>query len=183
MNNRKPKNKTFKQTIDLLHRITKSNTQSELNKEHISDLVHSVEPFIYGGTPMCKVLASALTTFENINDIDKVLFLLTDGEATDGDPSEFISELEQKEILVFVCLLTHDDISHPRKLYYKSDDNWSDAHKKMFELSSTVSTTHSGMTILLENGWELPSEGACKLCIQANHPDVIDDFRYLFYIF
>uniref|UniRef100_A0A914DBS6 Uncharacterized protein n=1 Tax=Acrobeloides nanus TaxID=290746 RepID=A0A914DBS6_9BILA len=32
------------------------------------------------------------------------------------------------------------------------------------------------MAILLEQGWKLPEEGHSKLFVQANHPDIIDEF-------
>ena len=46
----------------------------------------------------------------------------------------------------------------------------------MFELSSPVSNTHSVMSILLEQGWDLDISGESRLFIQANNPDVVDNF-------
>lgn len=46
----------------------------------------------------------------------------------------------------------------------------------MFELSSPVSNTHSAMSILLEQGWDLDISGESRLFIQANNPDVVDNF-------
>ena len=46
----------------------------------------------------------------------------------------------------------------------------------MFGLSSIVPNTHPAMSILLENNWELPTSGQSRLFLQANHPDVIDEF-------
>lgn len=115
--------------------------------------------------------------FEQTEQNDKCLFLLTDGEATDGNPLDYLGRLSDQKIFVFVCLLTSNDIEHPRRLYFRPEENWSKAQKNMFELCSSIENTHSAMSVLLEHGWKLPIEGRSRLFVQANHPDVIEDFR------
>ncbi|CAF2091832.1 unnamed protein product [Rotaria magnacalcarata] len=61
----------------------------------------------------------------------------------------------------------------------RTDSNWTQAQRQMFELSSTVENCHSAMSILLEQGWELPADGHSRLFLQANHPDVIKEFSNL----
>ncbi|CAF0865067.1 unnamed protein product [Adineta steineri] len=180
----KPRSKTFQSTTNLLKQVTgtsanSSETQSTFTSAQLAALVDSIEPFIYGGTPMCKAMQSALDTYCISSHEQKVLFLLSDGESTDGDPARFASQLHDKKVLVFACLLTSQSISYPRRLYYKADPNWSQAQKQMFELSSAVENCHSAMSILLEQGWELPADGHSRLFIQANHPDVIKEFSNL----
>jgi hypothetical protein len=128
---------------------------------------------------MCKALKSALEIFTSSAHKPKVLFLLSNGEAQDGSPLQFFKQPRENKVLVFVCLLTSDNIPHPRRLYYEPDPNWTKAQRDMFELSSTVENTHSAMSILLEQRWELPAEGHSRLFVQTNHPDVIDEFSSL----
>ena len=176
-----PQIKTFQSTVNLLKRVTatssnSSTTQRCLTSSQLSTLTSAIEPFIYGRTPMCEAIESSLHVFNTSPHQQKVLFLLSDGESTDGDPAQFAQQLRDNNVLVFACLLTSQNIAHPRQLYYECDPNWTKAQQQMFELSSTVENSHSAMSILLEQHWELPASGHSRLFIQANHPDVIKEF-------
>jgi hypothetical protein len=185
----RPKRKTVKATIDLLHRVagksssssssSSSSKDKSLSAKQLTNLVSSIEPYIYGDTPMCEALRTALDMFRPSTHDHKVLFLLTDGEATDGDPVKLAKNLDDNNIQVFVCLISSDKIPHPRRLYYEPDPNWTKEQLDMFKLSSPVENTHSAMSVLLEHGWELPASGQSRLFLQANHPDVIDEFSSL----
>lgn len=176
-----PQVKTFQSTVNLLNRVTgttsrSSTTRRSLTRSQLSALTNAIEPFIYGNTPMCEAIRSAVHVFRTNSYGKKVLFLLSDGESTDGNPVQFAQQLRDSDVTVFACLLTSNNISHPRRLYYEPDPNWTQAQKQLFELSSTVENSHSAMSILLEQNWELPSSGHSRLFIQANHPDVINEF-------
>jgi hypothetical protein len=183
----RPQIKTFQSTVNLLKQITatlssptsSSRTEQPFTSVQLSTLVDSIEPYIYGNTPMCEALRSTLDTFRSSAHQQKILFLLSDGESTDGNPVEFAQQLHDNNVIVFACLLTSNNISHPRRLYYEPDTNWTEAQRHMFELSSTVENTYSAMSILLEQNWELPASGHSRLFIQANHPDVIKEFANL----
>ncbi|CAF4555109.1 unnamed protein product, partial [Rotaria sp. Silwood2] len=178
----KPQIKSFQSTVNLLKRIaggTSSSTSHLFAPEQLSNLVDSIEPFIYGSTPMCEALTYALKIFSSSTDQLKVLFLISDGKSTDGDPVRFAKQLHDNNVIVFSCLLTSENISHPRRLYYEPDGRWTEAQQQMFQLSSTVENTHSAMSILLEQKWELPASGHSRLFIQANHPDVINEYSNL----
>ncbi|CAF3709580.1 unnamed protein product [Rotaria socialis] len=177
----RPESRTFNSTVNLLKQVTNtssdsSKTQQSLTSAQLSALADSIEPFIYGNTPMCQALQSALHTFCSGTHKQKVLFLLSDGESTDGNPTRFAQELRKLNVLVFACILTSKNISNPRQLYYEPDPNWSKAHREMFELSTTVENSHSAMSILQEQKWDLPPAGHSRLFVQANHPDVIKEF-------
>lgn len=49
-------------------------------------LLDEIEPHLYGGTPMCEALQSVRPIVENRAYSSKVVVLISDGEATDGDP-------------------------------------------------------------------------------------------------
>ncbi|CAF1023871.1 unnamed protein product [Didymodactylos carnosus] len=164
----KPRSKTFQSTANLLKQATgtwtdSSATQSTFASAQLSALVDSIEPFIYRTTPMCKAMQSAFNTYCSNTHEQKFLFLLSDGESTDGNPVQFASQLRGQKVLVFACLLTSQSISYPRRLYYEADPNWNQAQRQMFKLSSTVENCHSAMSILLEQGWELPADGQSRL--------------------
>jgi hypothetical protein len=57
----RPESKTFQSTVNLLKQVThtsldSSTTQQSLTSAQLSALADSIEPFIYGGTPMCEAL-------------------------------------------------------------------------------------------------------------------------------
>lgn len=180
----KPRSKTLLSTINLLQEVagrlpssSSSPSPDSLSPADSSHLVDFIEPYIYGDTPMYEALESALDVFRSNPDSRKILFLLSDGEATDkNDSKRLAEELRKNKVLVFACLLTAQNISHPRRLYYKPEPHWTEAQRVMFELSSTVENTHPAMSILLKQKWEPDDSGHSRLFIQANHPDVIKEF-------
>jgi hypothetical protein len=176
-----PHIKSFQSTVNLLKQITTTSsgsqtTQRSLTSSQLSTLTAAIEPFIYGNTPMCEAIKSTLHVFNSSSHRHKVLFLLSDGESTDGNPVQFAPQLRDNNVLVFVCLLTSENIAHSQQLYYEPNPNWTPSQRQMFELSSTVENSHSAMSILLEQNWELPTSGHSRLFLQANHSDVIKEF-------
>ena len=156
-----------------------SSPQEPLLTAHLSRLVNPIKPYIHGDSSMCAGLRHALETFQSTNHTSRVLFILSNGESEDGDRVELAEQLRSSGVIIFVCLVSSENISHPRRLYYEPDPNWTKAQRQMFDLSSTVENCHSAMSILLEQGWELPEAGHSRLFIQANHPDVIKEFSNL----
>lgn len=181
----RPKTRTLKAAVDLLHRVSGKpscsslSADKSLSAEQLKNLIDFIKPHIYGDTPMCKALEIALDMFKGSSHDHKVLFLLTDGQATDGDPVRFITKIDNEKIRVFVCLISSDNILNPRQLYYEPDPNWEKEQVDMFKLSTLVDNTHPMMSVLLEHGWKLPTSGQSRLFVQANHPDVIDEFSSL----
>ncbi|OXA54703.1 hypothetical protein Fcan01_10566 [Folsomia candida] len=147
-----------------------------ITKQQLEKLMDDIEPYTYDMTPMCRALKIAIDTFDRSSHTEKVLALVTDGDATDGDPTRFAAPLASRKIQVLTVLLTSNNIPFPRKLYFDLDPNWVPAHKKMFALSSAVDNTNSALSILLERGWELSPRGKNRLFVQANHPVIVDEF-------
>jgi hypothetical protein len=83
----------------------------------VNNILATIEPYIYGGTPMCAALESATALFHSVSADDKALFILSDGEASDGDPTVIASRLKGNGVTVFCCLLTGDHIAQPKQLY------------------------------------------------------------------
>ncbi|CAF0803933.1 unnamed protein product [Didymodactylos carnosus] len=178
----KPQIKSFESTVNLLNGMAKGATLStthSFTSEQLSGFVASIDPFIYGNTPMCQALSYATEIFTSSTDPVKVLFLISDGESTDGDPAQFAKRLHDNKVIVFCCLLTFENLSQPRRLYYEPDVRLTKAQHQMFQLSSTVENSHSGMLVLLEQKWELPAAGHSGLFVQGNHPDIMNEYSDL----
>eukprot|EP01084_Bolivina_argentea_P260524 439993_1 len=143
----------------------------------INKLLNDIKPYIFGGTPMCKSIRHAKHIFQLNNSDRKILLIISDGEATDGSP-EIISKTlrDEKNVTIVSCFITTEHINNPRQLYDRPNLNWKNGAKTLFDMSSTISNMDRGMYFLLERGWELPVTGECKLFVEANHPDIIDEF-------
>ena len=163
-----------------------SKISRDLNPGTASSKLHEyldeLEPYIYGGTPMCAALTSALGVFKNCNQKRKVLVIISDGQPADGNPVEdgLIEQLKQEQVLIISCFLTSEDIENPRELYSKPKESWSWPAKLMFQISSNVSNQKLPRSLLAARGWRLPQSGNSNLFLQANHPDIINEFTTLF---
>jgi hypothetical protein len=175
---------TFDRTVSILKELfSRSSDAADDGREitepttrQVNSLLATIEPYIYGDTPMCAALKSAVSLFQSVSADDKVLFILSDGEATDGDPTGITSSLKDKGVTVFCCLLTSDYIAQPKQLYDSRKKWTSRGVCTMFDMSSEVPNNSRAMCLLLRQGWQLPSSGHSRLFVQANHPDVIDNF-------
>lgn len=104
------------------------------------------------------------------------MFILTDGESTDGDPVLLWEDLKKIDVTIFSCLITSGNILTPKRLFDKPEKQWGSSHLSMFNCSSVVSNSKSAMSVLINKGWKLPESGESKLFAQVNHPDAIKEF-------
>jgi hypothetical protein len=141
-------------------------------------LLDDIEPYLYGSTPMCQALRSVLPLFQDQEYSSKVMMLISDGDATDGNPLPPAQALRDAGGTIFACLLTDSTIDEPRQLCGpdEADIRWPSAVRAMFNMASTVSCDSGAVQALRRRGWKLPASGKCKLFIQANNPIIIDEF-------
>ncbi|KAH8598400.1 hypothetical protein B0O99DRAFT_42373 [Bisporella sp. PMI_857] len=146
-----------------------------MNWEHVLD---DIEPYLYGGTPMCQALQSVLPLFHNSTFSSKVMVLISDGDATDGDPRVPAETIRNSGRTIFACLLIDSAIKDPRRLrgVEEVDKSWSRAARNMFQMASTASNNSGPVQALRRRGWTLSTSGQCRLFIQANNPIIIDEF-------
>lgn len=64
--------------------------EKELSKERCRELLQSVEPYIYGGTPLYQSIEKAIELFQasSFSSHKKLLFILSDGEPKDGQATD-----------------------------------------------------------------------------------------------
>lgn len=141
-------------------------------------LLDDIEPYLYGLTPMCEALRSVRPLFEDQAYSSKAIVLISDGDATDGNPLPPAQSLREAGGSIFACLLTNSTIEEPRRLCGsdEADLTWSSTVRAMFDMASTVSCDSGSVQALRRRGWKLPASGQCKLFIQANNPMIIDEF-------
>ena len=126
---------------------------------------------------MVKALKEAKDIFDGTAKINpKILFILSDGFSTDGDPTCVAEELKASNVVVVTCYFTSQSILNPKHLLDKEDPSWSEGACALYRMSSTMPNTNAPITYLTDYGWELPSSGECRLFIQANSLDVVEEF-------
>jgi hypothetical protein len=169
--------KEVSRMFDNLLKRRKSSPDSESLQCEIQKLIDRIEPYIFGGTPMCSALQDVENVFlKEIMTGPKVLFILSDGQSGDGDPREIAKRLCNSDVTIVTCFLTSDVLTNSRCLF-DPDHHFSDYGKQtLFEMSSTMHNTHAPVSYLVDAGWELPSCGESRLFIQANSLDVVNEF-------
>jgi uncharacterized protein YegL len=141
------------------------------------------EDMIYGGTPMCKVLRAIKARFERevlayngLSDtsLDLVLFLLSDGQPTDGTPLPIVEELKSMGVSIICCLIDSEDVSDPQVLFNQPDSSWHQNAQLMFEMSSEIEEKSHFANFLLKKNWTINSPA--KLFVQLNHSKALEEF-------
>lgn len=153
-------------------------SSSDSLHSRIQELVDSIEPYIYGRTPMCEALNNALSIFKDTgDDTAKVLFILSDGASTDGDPLPIAQELQAVGVKIITCYLTEEHIENPQCLFdvQPNDSSWNEGQSVLFEMSSTMKNTHTPVSYLVDAGWQLPPSGESRLFVRSNSLDVVNE--------
>lgn len=139
----------------------------------------NAEELIFGDTPMQECLTEVAKRFERELEIrDKqttpILFILSDGEPTDGNPLPVIESLKSLGVVVISCFVTEQDIANPRVLFGQLEPQWNQGAKLMFEMSSTVVDDSAFAKFLLRKNWVIYPNS--KLFVQANHSVILEEF-------
>ena len=167
-----------KDVSNLLAALLQKNKDASSSRVH--EIIDSIKPYIYGGTPMVKALREAKDIFSSNPEINpKVLFILSDGEAADrnlGDPTSIAQELQGSNVTIVTCYFTSESIPNPKRLVDEEDSSWSKGALDLYRMSSTMPNTNAPVTHLIDYDWGLPLSGQCHLFLQANSLDVVEEF-------
>ncbi|CAH1783463.1 unnamed protein product [Owenia fusiformis] len=151
--------------------------EEELTKHRVDELMETVKPFIYGGTPLMRTMKESVSLFSKpeFKQHHKLLFILSDGEPGDGyNPP--LRELSNYDVTIICCYITNKAIADPRRLYSVASECWEKPAKFMFKMSSTITTQMIPRTIFVKRGWNIDIENnETHLFFQVNHPDMIED--------
>jgi hypothetical protein len=148
-------------------------------ERHIDTLL----PEMFGSTPMRQafdVIASRLRRemAHGGYTIPPVIFILSDGDPTDGTSAEVAAAAEQlrreMETTIVSCYITDEDIGEPRVLYNAPQPHWSEGARLMFECASEVADDSSLLRYLREYRWRIAPHA--RLFTQANHSVVMGEF-------
>ena len=153
-----------------------------LSKEKSRELLQSVEPYIYGGTPLYQSIEKTIELFQasTFSSHKKLLFILSGGEPTDGEATcadgaridRAVSKLTTAGVTVVSCFVSDTTQIDPRRLFSKIGPDWDRGAKFLFSLSSKVSTQSLPRTIFVKRGWTIDhTNNETHLFLQLNHKD------------
>ena len=156
--------------------------EKKLTKERSQELLHSVEPYIYGYTPLYQSIEKAIELFETnatkFRNHKKLLFILSDGYPSDEDVSDpgrkdrALSKLTIAGVTVVSCFITDTTQIDPRRLFSRMGPDWDRGAKFLFSFSSKVSTQSLPRTIFVKRGWTIGiTNNETNLFLQVNHPE------------
>ncbi|XP_015778868.1 PREDICTED: uncharacterized protein LOC107356762 isoform X1 [Acropora digitifera] len=162
---------------EILHNSIEEKNEEEIDEKRVDELLEAVEPFIYGGTPLIQAMRHSvdLFSYSQFTNHKKLLFILSDGQPTDGrDPP--VQQLCALGVTVVCCFITREGLSDPRRLYSLLDESWEAPAKFMFNMSSIVTTQNIPHSVFMKRGWKIDIENnETRLFFNVNHPDVIKD--------
>jgi len=159
---------------DILHAGT---GKKEVDKKRVDELLEAVEPYIYGGTPLIQAMRHSgdLFSHSEFANHKKLLFILSDGQPTDGrDPP--VQQLSDLGVTIVSCFITREGLPDPRRLYSLLNERWEEPAKFMFNMSSIVTTQNLPRTVFVKKKWKIDIENnETRLFFQVNDPDVIKE--------
>ena len=149
----------------------------DLYKAHVESLAIKM----FGATPMLEGVNAAAKRISNekrrLNPSGVVLFILSDGEPTDSEPSDIIRAIEQfrtDDTVIVSCYVTDHDITSPRVLYGKPQSGWPTGADLMFNVASEVPHNTPFHHYLKEHQWNV--EIGSRLFTQVNQSEVLAEF-------
>jgi len=149
-------------------------------REQVGDAdVEKAKEWIYGGTPMQQTFEIIAQRFRRersklASDTRPFLFVLSDGQPTDGNPLMIARSLKDSGVTIISCFVTDDDITEPRILFNDIVPNWTEGAKLMFNMASLEQEGSQMVQFLKEGKWNiLPN---AKLFVQVNHSEILEEF-------
>jgi len=104
----------------------------------------------------------------------RLLVLITDGEAADGDTAAELQRIKSLGVVISTCFITGARQGGDKHLCAGPSDKWPEAAKNMFAAASGVEEDPLFHGLLAGRGWVLEDES--RLFVQADHTDMLEEF-------
>ena len=166
---------------ETIYSIRKKYSQIFDKKDYYLKLIND---YIYGYTPMTHIFNDVFEYINNNknNNDENIIFLLSDGESTDGNPEFLVRQklIETNSILI-TCFLSSEETHCPKILYDENSRpmNLSWGECILYNMSSSISTSNQIFNLFEEKGWKVPKTGKCKLFVRINNPNILNEYLSL----
>lgn len=137
-------------------------------------------PLIYGDTPMRAALEAVRDRFARelherpAGQTAAVLLLVSDGDASDGDPEPIAAQIRDLGVTIVACYLTNVDLASPKLVRATPAAGWPPGAAQLFRMASRLDADSSLCRYLLTEGWQVEPDAACF--VQVNHSVALDGF-------
>lgn len=144
-----------------------------------SDTFSNAEELIYGSTPMRSALEEIHERFKRElnkrpSDTIPVLFIISDGEPTDGEPRPYAESIKELGVTIVTCFVTSMDVLNPKTLVGNSEGITNAGARLMYDMASPIDENSEYARFLLKKGWTINENG--KLFVQINHSSILEEF-------
>lgn len=144
-----------------------------------TEVLSNATEVVLGNTPMVAVLERLAIRFENelrsrSKETVQILFILSDGEPTDGNPLPIAEKLKTQGVKIITCFVTDEDIAQPKTLFGEEEAHWNAGASLMYEMASNLGNNSEIAKFLLRKGWTIQQNP--KLFVQLNHSETLDEF-------
>jgi von Willebrand factor type A domain len=148
-----------------------------------------------GSTPMKECLRTLTSRFaremaDAPPDARYLLFVVSDGESGDGDPTRAATRLKRQGVEIVSCYVSSSNSVHAKTLRGSLDRDWPRGARTMFEVASRVRTGDPKIEYLQRSGWVVtPSppgvlsrflhwrgRESAKLFAQVNHSVLLEEY-------
>ncbi|NJP45392.1 VWA domain-containing protein [Actinacidiphila epipremni] len=138
----------------------------------------AVEEIVYGATPLRKAMERTADRFAaelaaRPAGTPATFVLVSDGDSTDGDPTQALARIAAQGVTVVACHLTTRDLTRPRTLLAEPGRDWPAGAATMFAAASTLPGGHPLPARLRAAGWHVPAGARCF--VQANHSALVGE--------
>ena len=128
----------------------------------------------------------AFSIFKEIKHNNKILLIISDGllnDVTDIKKAQDDIQIKIEELqLITVCVYLNcsnkynDKRFYNEKEFYKNESNYNKGAKFLFNISSKLDYHNSIIKYFIKNNWKIPSNGICKLFIEINNSQDLNQF-------
>lgn len=145
--------------------------------------------FLGGATPMRAALEEVAQRFvreqESHLDADCTLFVVSDGDSTDGDPRKPGRRLAARGVKIISCFVSSRDVVDARRLYSKPGRHWPDGARAMFDIASVLPEASPEAEYLARTGWDIGSDSRrfwqigksrVRMFAQINQSELLSEF-------
>jgi hypothetical protein len=140
--------------------------------------------YLGGQTPMRQAFSLIQRRFSREaagrNYAEKLLFVLSDGQSLDGDPTVAAVTMKAMGVTIISCFVCERDVFAPRRLVIDPPED--PGAKTMFEVASPLLKGSKAHRFLVECGWEIPGGTVGhgpKMFSQINHAEILNEFVQL----
>jgi hypothetical protein len=145
---------------------------------NLRDAVSMSNDVLGGQTPMAATLQEVAERFKRERLVhpsaDCILFIISDGEATDADPRAPAKMIAEVGVKIVSCFVSNQNIVEPRRLYAKPDRVWPNGPQAMFDIASILPVPGPEADYLARIGWQ--TTAGAKMFAQINQSDLLSEF-------